>query len=267
MTFPLIFTVGPFSVSAHLVFEVLGIFLGFQYFIHLRKQTQDHISESNRIWIFVGAAFGALFFSRLVGSLENPGIFFSSQNSLMYIYAHKTIVGALFGGLLCVEIIKKIIGEKSSSGDLFTFPLILGMMIGRLGCLSAGIHEQTYGIPSDLPWALNLGDGIPRHPVALYEIIFLGCLWVFLITIEKRINFKEGIRFRFFLMSYFIFRFFIDFIKPGYKFSFGLSTIQLTCLLGLLYYYKTIFQLFFQFPRLRKEDYTKKQSALKIDCH
>jgi phosphatidylglycerol:prolipoprotein diacylglycerol transferase len=252
MTFPLEFSIGPMSISAHLVFEILGITLGFRYFMHLRKQKEDHISESNRIWIFIGAAFGAVFFSRLVGSLEDPSIFFSSKNSLMYFYLHKTIVGALFGGLICVEVIKKIIGEKSSSGDLFVYPLMLGMMIGRVGCLSAGVHEQTYGIPSDLPWALYLGDGIPRHPVALYEIIFLASLWSIFAAIEKRITFKEGVRFQFYLMCYFIFRFLIDFIKPGYKFSFGLSTIQITCLLGMLYYYKTFFQLFFQFQKLRK---------------
>lgn len=245
MTFPLVFSLGPLSISAHLVFEVLGITMGFRYFLYLRKQQKDHISEANRVWIFIGAAFGALFFSRLIGSLEDPSKFFSSNNLLLYFYSHKTIVGALFGGLLCVELIKKLIGEQSSSGDLFTFPLLLGMMIGRVGCLSAGVHEQTYGIPSDLPWALNLGDGIPRHPVAAYEIVFLASLWAFFVAIEKRITFKNGVRFRFFLMSYFIWRFLIDFIKPGYKFSFGLSTIQITCLLGMLYYSRTFYQVFF----------------------
>lgn len=253
INFPLTFHLGPLSISAHLVFEILGISIGFQYFLHLRKQQQDPISESNRIWIFIGAALGAVFFSRLIGSLENPWDFWQSPNKLIYFYLHKTIVGALLGGLLCVELIKKMIGERSSSGDLFTYPLILGMMIGRLGCLSMGIYEQTYGIPSNLPWALNLGDGIPRHPVAAYEIVFLGSLWFFLVQLEKHIRFKAGLRFQFFLMSYLLFRFGIDFIKPGYKFSFGLSTIQITCLLGLLYYSKTIYQLCFNFKALKSD--------------
>lgn len=245
ITFPLVFRIGPFSILAHLVFEVLGIAIGFQYFLYLRRKQKDTISEPNRLWILVGAALGALIFSRLIGSLENPVQFFNSPNRLLYFYLNKTIVGALFGGLICVEIVKKIIGEKRSSGDLFVYPLLLGMMIGRIGCLSMGIHEQTYGLPSDLPWALYLGDGIRRHPVALYEILFLGTLWLSFVCIEKNVNFREGIRFQFFLMAYFIFRFMIDFIKPGYKFSFGLSTIQLTCLLGMLYYSRTFYQLFF----------------------
>jgi prolipoprotein diacylglyceryltransferase len=252
-SFPLTFTIGPFSILAHVVFEVLGIALGFRYFLYLRSKQKDTISESNRLWILIGAAFGALLFSRLVGSLEDPVRFFEAENTLLYFYKHKTILGALFGGLLCVELIKKLIGEKKSSGDLFVFPLLLGMIIGRIGCLSMGVYEQTYGVPSDLPWALYLGDGIRRHPVALYEMLFLGSLWLFFVVIEKKATFKEGLRFQFFLMAYFIFRFLIDFIKPGHKFSFGLSTIQLTALLGMLYYSRTFFRLFVNPKTLLKE--------------
>ena len=32
----------------------------------------------------------------------------------------------------------------------------------------------------------------------------------------------------------------LDFIKPHYTFNFGLSSIQLTCLAGLVYYYRSI---------------------------
>lgn len=255
ITFPLIFKIGPFSILAHVVFEVLGIGIGFQFFLYLRRKQQDVISEPNRLWILIAATFGALVFSRLVGSLEQPSALFSAKNPLLYFYSHKTILGALFGGVICVEIAKKIIGEKKSSGDLFVYPLLLGMIIGRIGCLSMGIHEQTYGIPSDLPWAMYLGDedqNILRHPIALYEMLFLGILWLSFVTLEKRLKFKEGIRFQFFLMAYFMFRFLIDFIKPGYKFSFGLSTIQITALLGMLYYGRTFYRLFFKPKDLTK---------------
>lgn len=97
ITFPLVFRIGPFSILAHLVFEVLGIAIGFQYFLYLRRKQKDTISEPNRLWILVGAALGALIFSRLIGSLENPVQFFNSPNRLLYFYLNKTIVGALFG--------------------------------------------------------------------------------------------------------------------------------------------------------------------------
>lgn len=83
---------------------------------------------------------------------------------------------------------KKMIGEKKSSGDLFVYPMLLALIIGRIGCFSMGVYEETYGIKTDLPWAMNLGDGIPRHPVTLYEIIFLLCFWIVLKQLQKKRN-------------------------------------------------------------------------------
>ncbi len=51
---------------------------------------------------------------------------------MIYFFASKTIVGGLLGGILGVEIAKKLVGIKHSSGDLFCFPIILGIMIGRI---------------------------------------------------------------------------------------------------------------------------------------
>lgn len=240
MDFPVHIGIGSFKLSAHFIFETLAFIIGYQYFVRIRKNSNDVISTDNRIWIIIGAVFGAFFFSRLVGALESPAKFIDSETPLLYFFVSKTIVGGLFGGLIGVELIKKIIGEKSSSGDLFTYPIILGMMIGRIGCFSAGVYEETYGIESNLPWAMNLGDGLLRHPVALYEIIFLGLLWLFLKRVESKKSFISGYRFQFFMIAYFIFRFLLDFIKPGNRYFLGIGTIQITCLIGLLYYSKTI---------------------------
>ncbi len=145
-------------------------------------------------------------------------------------------MGGLLGGLIGVELTKKLIGEKESSGDLFTYPLILAIMVGRVGCFLSGVAEPTYGVPTGLPWGMDLGDGLPRHPVALYEILFLALLWISLRAVEKRYDLRSGLRFALFMTTYLLFRFGIDFIKPGFRFSFGLTSIQIACLLGLLYY-------------------------------
>lgn len=236
MEFPLHVGIGDFKVNAHLIFELLAFSTGFQYFMRIRKKKPDLISDTNRTWIMIGAIFGALVGSRLIGSLENPIAFFDSQTSFLYYYANKTIVGGLLGGLVGVEGMKKLIKVKTSSGDLFTFPLILGMMIGRVGCFTSGIYEATYGIESNLPWAMDLGDGLKRHPVALYEIAFLAILWIGLRYVESIKTLANGRRFQLFLFSYLVFRFLLDCIKPAYRFPFHLTTIQITCLLGMIYY-------------------------------
>ncbi|MEZ4990450.1 MAG: prolipoprotein diacylglyceryl transferase [Saprospiraceae bacterium] len=238
MSFPVVFQFGPFSLSAHLLFELLAFTLGFQFFLRLRKPEADPISNVNRLWILMGATAGALIGSRLLGALESPDLFFSRSTGWLYYYQSKTIVGGLLGGLMGVEGIKKLIGEQHSSGDLFTYPIMLGMIIGRIGCFSAGISEPTYGVASSLPWAMDLGDGIPRHPTALYEIIFLVLLWMGLSGIRKRYTLVPGAYFQLFMTAYLFYRFMVEFIRPGVPVIFGLNMLQLACLGGLIYYWR-----------------------------
>ncbi|MBX2873505.1 MAG: prolipoprotein diacylglyceryl transferase [Saprospiraceae bacterium] len=238
MEFPLIFRWGSLAVSAHFIFELLAFFIGFRYFLWLRNASGDHLPSSSRLTAFLGAAAGALLGSRLLGALEDPYLFFHPAGNWLYYFQSKTIIGALLGGLIGVELAKKIVGETRSSGDLFAFPLMLGMMIGRLGCFSMGVAEPTYGIASELPWAMDLGDGITRHPTALYEIMFLFSLWLILGNLKKRYTLQEGAIFKLFMVAYLLYRFSIAFIQPVKGWFGGLGTLQLACLLGLVYYYK-----------------------------
>lgn len=192
MVYPINLRLGGLSLPLHLIFETLGFAIGFRYFLFLRNKQKDRINDANRIWIIIGATFGAFFFSRVVGALENPLTLIHSKHILLYLYANKTIVGGLLGGLLVVEITKKIIHEKSSSGDLFTYPLILAMMIGRIGCFTSGLSEETYGIVTNSFLGIDLGDGLYRHPVTLYEIAFLGLLWLGLVLIERKVRLING---------------------------------------------------------------------------
>lgn len=236
MHFPLTIEIGSIHILLHTIFEPLGMFIGFRYFLFLRKSKGDYIESGQRLWILIGAIFGAVIGSRLVGGFENPVAVFESANPLLYFYQNKTVVGGFLGGLAGVELIKKLIKEKHSSGDLFTYPMILALIIGRIGCFSMGVFEETYGISTNFFSGMNLGDGINRHPVILYEICFLLVLWISMNQIEKKYVLAEGGRFKIFMMAYLFFRLMLDFIKPHYTFNFGLSTIQLACFAGLLYY-------------------------------
>jgi prolipoprotein diacylglyceryltransferase len=152
-------------------------------------------------------------------------------------------MGGLFGGLLGVEIAKKIIGEKTSSGDLFTFPIIVGVAIGRVGCLLMGVKEFTYGTETSFFTGMDLGDGLKRHPISLYEIIFLILLFLVLKKIKK-LSLENGELFKFFMISYFGFMFIIEFLKPNVFYTMGLSSIQWLCIICFIYYYRTFVKYF-----------------------
>lgn len=236
MTFPYNLYIGQEKISLHGIFEFLGIFIAFRYYLLLRRRQGDTINSENRVFIVIGATFGAVIGSHILGALENIPEWTASASKWQYLYGNKTLVGGVLGGLFGVELIKLLVGEKQRSGDLFVYPLLLGMTIGRVGCFSAGIYEETYGLPSKLPWAMDLGDGILRHPVALYEIIYLVLLWIVLSVLNKKQTLDSGALFKLFMIGYLLFRFLLDFIKPGWRYCLGLGSIQLACLAGLGYY-------------------------------
>lgn len=101
--------------------------------------------------------------------------------------------------------------------------------VGRVGCLLAGLADDTYGKPTTLPWAVDLGDGIGRHPVQVYEILFL-----ILVGVLSSANFRlpEGARFRIFLGAYLAGRIAVDFLKTQ-PLVHGMNMIQWACVAGL----------------------------------
>ena len=234
------------SINIHLILEYLAFFIAFRYYVFIRKKSTDIITSNNRLSIILGAALGALIGSRLIGFLENPLIDFTQQN-LIQLLNTKTIMGGLFGGLLGVELAKKIIGEKRSSGDLFVFPIMVGIFIGRVGCFLSGINEFTYGKVTTSLFGMNLGDGLLRHPTSLYELVFLVILFISLKQIQKHSNLKNGDLFKLFMLLYFGFRFFIEFLKPNVFYVLGLSSIQLLCVICWLYYMRFLLNLKFVF--------------------
>jgi phosphatidylglycerol---prolipoprotein diacylglyceryl transferase len=229
-----------YNINVHLFLEYLAFFVAYRYYVHLRKDRHDPISSENRLSIILGAGVGALVGSRLIGLLENPAALTATTNWILQLYTVKTIMGGLFGGLLGVEITKQIIGEEHSSGDLLTLPIIVGLFIGRIGCFLAGTNEFTYGTATSLYIGMDLGDGVQRHPIALYELLFLTVLFTLLKRLYDENTLRPGYLFRFFMLSYFGFRFMIEFIKPNVFYFVGLSTIQWLCILCFVYYRKTI---------------------------
>ncbi|OPC06849.1 diacylglyceryl transferase [Elizabethkingia ursingii] len=223
------------DILLHPVLESLGIFLGMRYYFFLKRKSPEKLPLTISLAIIAGATAGALFGSKIIGNLENPYTLFSTDFSFKRFWSNNTIVGGLAFGLIGVELAKKIVGHKESTGDLITFPLMLAIIIGRIGCFFTGIYEETYGLPTDSIFGMHLGDQYLRHPVALYEIAFLVLLWGILKVIQKK-PFPSGFVFQIFMLYYFTFRFLLDFLKPRIEIVGNLGAIQLTCLLVIIYY-------------------------------
>lgn len=172
----------------------------------------------------LGAIVGALFF----GSF-NMGL------AGLWTIGH-SIAGAIAGGIVAVEIYKLLRGIRGSTGLPFVAPLALGIGIGRFGCFFAGLPDYTYGTPTALPWAVDFGDGIPRHPVQLYEsaAMFLFLI-VFLVAIRRRNEFVLHNGFYLFVGWYAVQRFAWEFLKPYPPVAGPFNTFHLVCAILLAY--------------------------------
>ena len=118
-------------------------------------------------WVSVGALAGAVLGSKLgmllyVDRSEWRAVF---DELWRLETSGKTVIGALIGGYLGVELAKKLVGIRHSTGDAFAVAVPLSLGIGRIACVLGGC---CYGTPSNHPWAIHLA-GADRHPVQLYE--------------------------------------------------------------------------------------------------
>ena len=234
------FHFGPVTVSVHLLLESLAYTAGFLIYRRQKLLRGDVIGARERNTVLVAAIVGAAIGSKLLAWTGDP--VFRLHQPLSALVGGKTIVGGLLGGTLAVEVVKKRLAIAERTGDLFAIPLATAIAVGRVGCFLGGVSDRTYGIPTSLPWAVDFGDGIGRHPVQLYEVVFLGVLAWALSRLDRGPH-ERGALYRLFLVSYLAWRVVIDFMKPEPAFA-GLSAIQWACVAALIFYARDTARMF-----------------------
>lgn len=238
MTFPVFINLFGFHIHPHLFFESLSYFIGFRIYLWFR--VKERLPKKYIVYIIAGAIMGAAIGSKLLFWLENPLWTIRHWNDFPTLMGGKTIVGGLLGGLFGVEFAKKKLGWTKSTGDDFVLPLVIGMSIGRIGCFLTGLDDHTHGNQTYRWLGVDFGDGIYRHPTQLYEIAFLIIFYVVMRLVLRRRNVWSGFQFQLFYVSYLIFRFAIDFIKPVPHVYLGLNNIQIAAIGGLIYLFYAI---------------------------
>ena len=241
MTFPVYIGWGWMRIHPHLLFETLAYFIGFRAYLVIKRRRGDPISDSTRWTVIAAAAVGAAFGSKLLFWLEDPRAMLAAaqHGDVATLMGGKTIVGGLLGGTLAVEMVKVIVGERRSTGDLFVLPLCVGIAVGRIGCFLTGLSDRTYGGPTSLPWGVDFGDGIVRHPTQLYEAVFVLALGLMVLWMAAHLTLPNGHQIKIFMLSYLSFRVAVDFIKPEASFG-GLSSIQWASAAGAMYYFTVL---------------------------
>lgn len=184
MEFPVYIHVGSLRIHPHVLFEALSYFIGFRIYLWTRRPSG--MSKLVSLQILAGTILGAAIGSKVLFWFEDPAATWAAFSQGHVLWGGKTIVGGLLGGLIGVELAKKWAGWKSSTGDDFAYPLLIGIAIGRIGCFLTGLDDHTYGTATTLFTGVDFGDGIMRHPTQLYEMAFLIVLGIVLYPLYRQ---------------------------------------------------------------------------------
>jgi hypothetical protein len=152
----------------------------------------------------------------------------------------RSIVGALAGGIVAIELFKRARGITGSTGIIFVPALCTSVVIGRWGCFYSGLTDHTHGAATAVAWGHDFGDGVLRHPVQLYESAAMA---VFLVSALAMLARRDPFFLRngFYLMVlwYAAQRFCWEFLKPYAPVLGPLNLFHLICL-GLIAYALTM---------------------------
>jgi phosphatidylglycerol:prolipoprotein diacylglycerol transferase len=242
--------VTPFAAGAvHSAFEWAAIFVGVRLYLHASRTSLRDMGATRNYAVVIGCIVGAAVGNKAAHWLYRADQWPMLEAAPWLILQGQSIVGGLLGGLIGVEIGKKYAGVAESTGDRFVTPILAGLIIGRIGCFIAGLADDTFGSPTTLPWGVDFGDGIARHPTQLYDIAFAVGSWVTLRHFRPMLARQPGLEFKLLLAGYLAWRLLIDALKPvPYVFPGGLSGIQLLCVAALAIYLPITIR---QFARLR----------------
>ncbi len=215
----------------HTVFDLLAACaaLGMTLFVYQwrLKEAGKKIDSAGPLYavaLLAGAAIGGFG----AGTLN---LFLSGQMGI-----GRSIVGALAGAIIAVELFKRWRGISGSTGLIFVPAFATSVVVGRWGCYFAGLADDTYGTPTTLAWGHDFGDGVTRHPVQLYESIAMAVfLMVALVLIGRRNAFFMRNGFYLLVLTYAAQRFLWEFLKPYGTVAGPFNLFHLLCA-GLVIY-------------------------------
>ncbi len=234
---PNLFQIGPFLITWHGVFSVLGILAAARLGLWLLGDDGVDVSRGSdlAVWMVAIGLVGA----RILYIWENFNRF-ASNLGRMFLITEGGISqwGGLFGAMVGAYIWSrrnalsfwKIIDAGGPAA-------MIGLAIGRVGDIINGEH---HGTPTNLPWGVeyvnphSLGQpGAVVHPEVAYEMILTLLLLGAVLPFHKRLkaSLPAGVLGLMYLGLYAAGRFFLSYLRTDPAVFAGLRQAQLASLL------------------------------------
>jgi prolipoprotein diacylglyceryl transferase len=235
---PNLFRLGPFLITWHGVFAVLGILAAARLGLWLLEKDGVDISHGadGVAWMVVFGLIGA----RLLYVWENFRLF-AGPGQLLRVFALTEggisqwggLFGAMVGAYVWARRAKFSYWKLIDAGGAAT---MIGLAIGRIGDVINGEH---HGTPTTAPWGVEyvnpatLGDpGVVVHPEVAYEMVLTLALLGALLPFHQRLKARlpDGVLGLIYLGVYAAGRFFLSFYRTDPAVFLGLRQAQLASL-------------------------------------
>lgn len=215
---------GPFRIHFYALFILTGIILAL---ILTEARLKSRGAESGialdiSLWAIPFGILGGRFFH----VITHPNDYFFEGADLLAIFriweGGLAIYGALMLGALGAYIGARQAGIKFTSYlDAVAPGVLLAQAIGRWGNY---FNNELFGIPTDLPWGLEipsdnpaypagLPEGVLFHPTFLYESLWSLAGVALLLAADKRLNLRFGKMLGLYLVYYSVGRIWVEAIR------------------------------------------------------
>ncbi len=230
------FDLGPFRIHAYALCILAGIIVA--TIMTSRRLTKRGAEPGIVLDIILWAVPLGIIGARIYHVLTHPGDYFYPGADLLrtlYIWeGGNAIFGALLGGAVGAYIGCRMTGIRFwSFADALAPGMLLAQALGRLG---NWFNSELFGLPTTLPWGLEIPQsnpafpvGLPEgtlfHPTFLYEIIWNVAGVALILLLERRLALRWGKAFAIYLIWYGLGRSFFEAIRvdPSEMF-FGVRT-------------------------------------------
>ena len=229
---PILLSLGPLKIRWYGLMFASAFMTSYSVMYWIYKREQKNVEELDRMlwYLAIGTVVGA----RLAHCLfYDPGYYFSHPLKFFAIWEGGLAShGAYIGVLFCLFLYKlKTNDDYLWLLDRVAVSCILGASLVRIGNF---FNSEILGIPTHVRWAVIFArvDGLPRHPVQLYESFSYALIFVVLVLVYKKTAFKpiEGLLTGLFTALVFLARFFLEFFKTrqeSYSHEFWMTTGQM----------------------------------------
>ncbi|MBL9181035.1 MAG: prolipoprotein diacylglyceryl transferase [Verrucomicrobiaceae bacterium] len=182
-----------------------------------------HRGRPEMLVIYIGALVGAFAGAKLAYLFAEGWLDWPRVDRWLRIATGKSVLGGLLGGYAGVELAKKLVGHKTSTGDCFALIVPLGLALGRVGCFFHGCCVGKSGYAG--VFATREG----RWPAPMIEGAFQLTMLVLMFELRRRGLLRDRLIFLYFA-AYGLFRFLHEFMRETPEMAWGISGYQIIAL-------------------------------------